>query len=103
MLITPGAAARLGDCAPRPLSRLKAAADRPIRPPDDDLLRGVLVKLFADRQIAVDEALVSLSRVAACRGSSPPPAAWLPRSTAGRSRKGPRSRGNFVARVLGGL
>ena len=27
--------------------------------PDDDLLRGVLVKLFADRQIAVDEPIVS--------------------------------------------
>ena len=27
--------------------------------PDDDLLRGLLVKLFADRQIAVDEAVIS--------------------------------------------
>jgi chromosomal replication initiation ATPase DnaA len=30
-----------------------------ISPPDDALLRGVLVKLFEDRQIAVDEALIS--------------------------------------------
>jgi chromosomal replication initiation ATPase DnaA len=27
-------------------------------PPDDSLLRAVLVKLFADRQLAVDEALI---------------------------------------------
>jgi chromosomal replication initiation ATPase DnaA len=29
-----------------------------LTPPDDVLLRGVLVKLFADRQLAVDESLV---------------------------------------------
>jgi chromosomal replication initiation ATPase DnaA len=40
-------------------SRLNAAAVVGILPPDDGLLRGVLVKLFGDRQIAVDEALIS--------------------------------------------
>jgi chromosomal replication initiation ATPase DnaA len=30
-----------------------------LAPPDDALLRAVLVKLFADRQLAVDESLIS--------------------------------------------
>ena len=41
------------------LTRLSAIPVARILDPDDDLLRGVLVKLFADRQIAVDEALIS--------------------------------------------
>jgi chromosomal replication initiation ATPase DnaA len=40
-------------------SRLKAAGLATLGAPDDALLRGVLVKLFADRQIAVDEASIS--------------------------------------------
>jgi chromosomal replication initiation ATPase DnaA len=40
-------------------SRLAAIPLVHILPPDDPLMRGVLVKLFADRQIYVDEALVS--------------------------------------------
>jgi chromosomal replication initiation ATPase DnaA len=36
------------------LSRLRAAQPAFLGPPDDDLLRRVLVKLFADRQIQVD-------------------------------------------------
>jgi chromosomal replication initiation ATPase DnaA len=40
-------------------TRLNAAPSALIAAPDDALLRGVLVKLFADRQIAVDEALVN--------------------------------------------
>ncbi len=40
-------------------SRLRAAAIAVIGPPDDALLRGVLVKHFSDRQIAADEAIVS--------------------------------------------
>ncbi|MFO1089500.1 MAG: DnaA/Hda family protein [Hyphomicrobiales bacterium] len=39
-------------------SRLKAALVVRIEPPDDALLRAVLVKLFADRQLAVDEGAV---------------------------------------------
>jgi chromosomal replication initiation ATPase DnaA len=40
-------------------SRLKALPIVSLAPPDDTLLRAVLVKLFADRQIAVEEALIS--------------------------------------------
>jgi chromosomal replication initiation ATPase DnaA len=39
-------------------SRLKALPVVALAPPDDALLRAVLVKLFADRQLAVDEPLV---------------------------------------------
>jgi chromosomal replication initiation ATPase DnaA len=39
-------------------SRLKALPLVAMMPPDDSLLRAVLVKLFADRQLAVDEALI---------------------------------------------
>jgi chromosomal replication initiation ATPase DnaA len=39
-------------------SRLKAVPVVALTTPDDALLRGVLVKLFADRQVAVDESLV---------------------------------------------
>ena len=40
-------------------SRLVAIPTVTIAQPDDALLRGVLVKLFADRQIAIDESLVN--------------------------------------------
>jgi chromosomal replication initiation ATPase DnaA len=39
-------------------SRLKALPAVVLSPPDDALLRAVLVKLFADRQLAVDEQLL---------------------------------------------
>jgi chromosomal replication initiation ATPase DnaA len=39
-------------------SRLKALPIVSLAPPDDALLRAVLVKLFADRQIAVEESLI---------------------------------------------
>ena len=39
-------------------SRLKAFPVVALAPPDDALLRAVLVKLFADRQLAVDESLI---------------------------------------------
>ena len=39
-------------------SRLKALPVVAIAPPDDALLRALLVKLFADRQLAVDESLI---------------------------------------------
>jgi chromosomal replication initiation ATPase DnaA len=39
-------------------SRLKALPVVAVTAPDDALLRAVLVKLFADRQIAVDESLI---------------------------------------------
>lgn len=40
-------------------SRLKALPAATLAPPDDDLLRLLLVKLFADRQLAADESLVN--------------------------------------------
>jgi chromosomal replication initiation ATPase DnaA len=40
------------------ISRLKALPVIPILPPDDVLLRNVLVKLFGDRQIHVEESVV---------------------------------------------
>jgi chromosomal replication initiation ATPase DnaA len=40
-------------------SRLKALAVARLEPPDDALLRGVMVKLFADRQISVEESVIS--------------------------------------------
>jgi chromosomal replication initiation ATPase DnaA len=39
-------------------SRLRALPVTELGPPDDALLRAVLIKLFADRQLAVDESLV---------------------------------------------
>jgi chromosomal replication initiation ATPase DnaA len=47
------------DCAISDLgSRLRALPLVVIAPPDDALLRAVLVKLFSDRQVAVDESLI---------------------------------------------
>jgi chromosomal replication initiation ATPase DnaA len=40
-------------------SRLRAIPVVQLRPPDDALLRAVMVKLFADRQLAVDEPLIA--------------------------------------------
>jgi len=40
-------------------SRLRALPVISLMPPDDALLRAVLVKLFADRQITVEESLIS--------------------------------------------
>ncbi len=40
------------------LSRLRMAAPLTLRSPDEDLLRKVLVKLFADRQLFVDRAVI---------------------------------------------
>ena len=45
---------RLRDLA----SRLRALPTVTLAPPDDALLRAVMVKLFADRQLAVDEGLI---------------------------------------------
>ena len=39
-------------------SRLRAVPAVDLEAPDDALLRAVLVKLFADRQLAVDESLI---------------------------------------------
>jgi len=49
-----GWATRLRDLA----SRLRAVPTVTLDAPDDTLLRAVMVKLFADRQLAVDDALI---------------------------------------------
>jgi chromosomal replication initiation ATPase DnaA len=51
--------ARMGLTLPDLVSRLSALPVARILPPDDALLRGVLLKHFSDRQIAVDEALLN--------------------------------------------
>ncbi len=48
-----------GVALPDLLSRLRAIPVVEILPPDDALLRGVLVKLFLDRQIAPEESTIS--------------------------------------------
>lgn len=59
LFTSPRPVGQLGLRLPDLLSRLSALPVANIEPPDDSLLRGVLVKHFADRQIAVGEALVS--------------------------------------------
>jgi chromosomal replication initiation ATPase DnaA len=59
LLTTTQPVAALALRVPDLVSRLGALPVAVIAPPDDSLLRGVLVKHFSDRQIAVDEALVS--------------------------------------------
>ena len=60
LLITAQAApARWPVALPDLASRLRAGPTVALSAPDDALLRAVLVKLFADRQLAVDGALVS--------------------------------------------
>ena len=53
-------------------SRLRAIPTVPLEPPDDALLRAVLVKLFADRQLEVEENLVAflLSRIGRSLGDA---------------------------------
>ncbi len=60
LLLTAGRPpARLPIPLPDLRSRLVAAAAVGIAAPDDAMLRAVLVKLFADRQVSVEESLVS--------------------------------------------
>jgi len=49
----------LGIALPDLASRLRALPVVSILAPDDALLRGVLAKLFADRQISIDESILS--------------------------------------------
>lgn len=58
LLTARGAPAGWKLAIPDSASRLKALPVVALTAPDDVLLRGVLVKLFADRQLAVDESLV---------------------------------------------
>ena len=80
-------------------SRLQAMPMAVLHEPDDDLLRGLLVKLFADRQIAVDEAVISfmvarMERSAAAAGGL---VAAIDRRSLEEKAEVTR---NFVAKVL---
>lgn len=51
---------RWGVALPDLLSRLRLAAQAKIEPPDDALLRALLVKLFIDRQLVVDTGIIEM-------------------------------------------
>ncbi|WP_368904822.1 chromosomal replication initiator DnaA [Taklimakanibacter lacteus] len=91
-----------GIAVPDLLSRLKAAPIAQLGAPDDDLLRGVLVKLFADRQIAIDETVVSylLARMPRELAAARSLVAEIDRRALEERAEVTR---NFVARVLGGI
>jgi chromosomal replication initiation ATPase DnaA len=80
-------------------SRLKAIPMIRLGLPDDDLLRGVIVKLFADRQISVDEAVVSyiLTRIPRALAAARALLAEIDRRALEEKAEVTR---NFVARVL---
>ena len=58
LLTAPTAPRDWGLALPDLLSRLQAMPMARLEPPDDDLLAGVLVKLFADRQITAEARLI---------------------------------------------
>jgi chromosomal replication initiation ATPase DnaA len=58
LLTSPTAPRDWGLALPDLLSRLQAMPMARLEPPDDDLLAGVLVKLFADRQITAEARLI---------------------------------------------
>ena len=83
-------------------SRLTAAAGGRSLAADDDLLRGVLVKLFADRQLAVDESVIAYLLLRMPRSLEAARASWWPQIDDGRwNEKAEITRG-FVAKVLSG-
>ena len=75
-------------------SRLRAVPVVTLAPPDDSLLAAVLVKLFADRQLAVDEGVVSylVARIERSLASAEAIVSRLDRAAL--------SRGRSVTRVL---
>ncbi len=82
------------------VSRLNALPVVEILPPDDALLRGVLVKHFADRQIAVAESIISFILVRMPRSMEALRDNCRGRSMPAPCRKGPKVTRPFVARVL---
>lgn len=91
-----------GIALPDLISRLKAAPTAQLGAPDDELLRGVLVKLFTDRQIVVDEATVSylLARMPRELASARSLVAEIDRRALEERAEVTR---NFAARVLGDI
>jgi chromosomal replication initiation ATPase DnaA len=81
-------------------SRLRRMPLASIAQPDDDLIRAVLVKLFADRQIGVEPALIDylLPRLERSFGAIRNAVEHLDREALARGRRVSRS---FAAEVLG--
>ncbi len=84
------------------LSRLRAIPAVEILPPDDALLRGVLVKLFMDRQIAAEETTISfmLTRMPRSLGAARLLVAEIDRRALEERAEVTRP---FVAKVLAGF
>jgi chromosomal replication initiation ATPase DnaA len=80
-------------------SRLKALPVIALAPPDDALLRAVLVKLFADRQLAVDEQLVGYVATRIGRSFADARAAVAILDREAMQRKRPLTR-TFAAEIL---
>jgi chromosomal replication initiation ATPase DnaA len=89
-----------GVALPDLLSRLRAIPAVEILPPDDALLRGVLVKLFFDRQIAAEESTISfmITRMPRSLGAARMLVAEIDRRAMEARAEVTRP---FVARVLG--
>lgn len=84
------------------LSRLKALPAVEISAPSDDLLRGVLAKLFADRQLAADEGVLSYLLVRMPRSLEAARTLVSEIDRQALEQKAELTRG-FAARVLGSL
>jgi chromosomal replication initiation ATPase DnaA len=83
-------------------SRLRAIPSLEILPPDDALLRGVLVKLFYDRQIAAEESTISfmLARMPRSLGAARMLVAEIDRRALEERAEVTRP---FVAKILAGF
>jgi chromosomal replication initiation ATPase DnaA len=86
-------------------SRLRAATPAALAAPDDDLLKRVLTKLFADRQIAVEPAVIAYTatRIERSLAAASRVVAWLDRESlaGGRAVTRPLA-GQAVAALFGG-
>lgn len=80
---------RCGLATPDLLSRLRLAPSCTLEPPDDGLLRAVLVKLFHDRQILVEAAVVDFvaSRMERSLGAAQEIVVALDREAMSRGRR----------------
>ena len=88
------------DCTIRDLgSRLRALPLVVIGPPDEELLRAVLVKLFNDRQLAVDESLIGYVALRIERSFAAARAAVMRLDEEAMRRKRPLTRA-FAAEIL---
>lgn len=94
--------AQWGLRTPDLVSRLRLAPLVAIGAPDDGLMRAVLVKLFADRQVAVEETLLAylVPRLARSLGEARAVVAALDRAALAGNRRLTRA---VAAEVLGGL